>query len=508
MLNRLIRILGVITTIYLLVISVFRTCLMQQNEQGERYNAFLSDAWYLHIVVIAILLLLLWRFNALLSGGSEHIVRHAAGIACLIYAVCGLVLILTSRLEPISDCAKVMNAAQELLAGDVHAFLPDGYMGRYPFQRGLLLLDLGCILLFGDNAYLVLQILNLAALVGTLLCMTWLVQRIWSNSAISLLTILLQLLFLPLFLHITYNYGILYGIALSMLAICLAYYAWSEARHHYYVLSAVSMTLAIELKQNSLIWLIGLSMVLLAVAIPMLRENRQRGRMGILAVVLMIVMMRLTSMGSGAMIERLSGVPLSQGMPKTCWIYMALQDDDDRPGAYNGNSTSLYEECGYDYDTANEEAIHRIVQLFGYMASRPVATVRQFTRKIAYEWNNPTFESLDILQRDEAVYGEQSGLAHVILLQGVRQLVTQYMNLLQTVILLFSVAGAFTIWRRRGEWWEILLLTIFVGGFAFHLFWEAKPQYTLPYFLLLIPYAALGMVQIGEWMIRRETHAR
>jgi hypothetical protein len=38
----------------------------------------------------------------------------------------------------------------------------------------------------------------------------------------------------------------------------------------------------------------------------------------------------------------------------------------------------------------------------------------------------------------------------------------------------------------------MLLGTATVGGALFHTFWEAKPQYVLPYFVLLLPYCAMG----------------
>lgn len=37
----------------------------------------------------------------------------------------------------------------------------------------------------------------------------------------------------------------------------------------------------------------------------------------------------------------------------------------------------------------------------------------------------------------------------------------------------------------------VLPLT-FIGGFIFHLFWEGKCQYTLPYFMLLLPLSIIG----------------
>lgn len=39
---------------------------------------------------------------------------------------------------------------------------------------------------------------------------------------------------------------------------------------------------------------------------------------------------------------------------------------------------------------------------------------------------------------------------------------------------------------------RLLLPMIFIGGFIFHLFWEAKGQYTITYFVLLIPLLCKG----------------
>ena len=48
---------------------------------------------------------------------------------------------------------------------------------------------------------------------------------------------------------------------------------------------------------------------------------------------------------------------------------------------------------------------------------------------------------------------------------------------------------------------RLLLPTIFIGGFSFHLFWEAKSQYTITYFVLLIPYCAKGLMDMTNEMI-------
>ena len=39
----------------------------------------------------------------------------------------------------------------------------------------------------------------------------------------------------------------------------------------------------------------------------------------------------------------------------------------------------------------------------------------------------------------------------------------------------------------------ILMITIFLGGFFFHVLWEAKSRYVIPYFVVLIPIACISL---------------
>ena len=44
--------------------------------------------------------------------------------------------------------------------------------------------------------------------------------------------------------------------------------------------------------------------------------------------------------------------------------------------------------------------------------------------------------------------------------------------------------------------YELFNAVIMMGAFVFYMFWEAKSQYTLPYYYLLIPYAVMGWQQL------------
>lgn len=68
-------------------------------------------------------------------------------------------------------------------------------------------------------------------------------------------------------------------------------------------------------------------------------------------------------------------------------------------------------------------------------------------------------------------------------------------------VLLYLIFG-----RKDKRFFESLLLQITVlGGFVFHCVWEAKGQYTISYFVLLLPLAVLGFRSFFDWVGQKLT---
>ena len=49
---------------------------------------------------------------------------------------------------------------------------------------------------------------------------------------------------------------------------------------------------------------------------------------------------------------------------------------------------------------------------------------------------------------------------------------------------------------------EILLIVI-LGGILFHMLWEAKSRYVLPYFVMMLPLAAAGICEVTQKIQKR-----
>ncbi len=65
------------------------------------------------------------------------------------------------------------------------------------------------------------------------------------------------------------------------------------------------------------------------------------------------------------------------------------------------------------------------------------------------------------------------------------------MNQFQQLIFFGMLLSLFELWRRR-DMESSLLPLIILGGLLYHLLFEAKSQYAMPYFVLMIPMAAFG----------------
>ena len=65
------------------------------------------------------------------------------------------------------------------------------------------------------------------------------------------------------------------------------------------------------------------------------------------------------------------------------------------------------------------------------------------------------------------------------------------------LILIFGCSILVVYQKRKDMSLDLaLLLIIFIGGFLFHLLWEAKSRYILPYIIAIIPIASIEIETI------------
>ena len=85
-----------------------------------------------------------------------------------------------------------------------------------------------------------------------------------------------------------------------------------------------------------------------------------------------------------------------------------------------------------------------------------------------------------------------------------------YSVVLQAIFFL-AVVGGIVLWfglRNDGYkrvYWALPAFYI-IGGFVFQLFWESKSRYCMPYFFMIIPFAAYGCHSIIRGILNGSRH--
>ena len=212
--------------------------------------------------------------------------------------------------------------------------------------------------------------------------------------------------------------------------------------------------------------------------------------LSILLLFLLFVSYFASSMIPNYFVESVTGLQLGQGIPMTAYIEMGLQDSESGPGWFNGYNWNVYQNNGGDTQLASQQVASDLSNTLSNYITNPDQLIDFMYRKTTTEWCNPDFQCFWINRNVNFIQDDTWN---------------QYLNILQSIILLGTLAYIFFTGRHM-KLHRLLLPTIFIGGFIFHLFWEAKGQYTITYFVLLIPYCVKGLIdmtnEINDNMLR------
>lgn len=422
---------------------------------------------------------------------------HVHLSACImgLWAAAALAWVLCIRLVSESDCYALIMTAREFAQGDYSLFTW-GYFRGCSYQLGMVLLLEGVQRLFpGGNIDIIMQVANTVMSVLTMGIVCTLAQRMEESASAKRGCLLLMVCFLPYLLYNVYVYGTI----IMTLLICVALLCYScyvrTRRAGYGVVMALALAVGYVIKTNTLIAAVAL---LICAALDALRERR----LGAVPYVCMglltgLLMMRLVVW----QYELRSGVKLEPNVSLLTWLVMGLSDrgmEGVCPGWYNGYSGEFFD---IDITPEAQKAIvladlkARIPELL----SDPAYTAAFMRDKCLSQWIEPNYSTMSYGYRCEW-HGRYNGIAALVYREEspVRAVLDAYMNIDQQALYVLALIGGIRL-LRRGTGTDMLALPVTVlGGFLFHLLFEAKSQYIYPYAVLLMPVAAVGLETVAR----------
>lgn len=519
--NSAIRMLLAGAVFFLLLHSLFSTgfvgriFLADGSEQERTLN--IADRPLRHLILFVFLSVSLFLARRLWRAAQDQpLWRRMARYGNLVFPclilftfLAGTAYVLMTQLAPGSDPAKVYDIAMQWRQGDFSAFEEDAYLFRYPFQSGIVLFFYLLSFPFGMGNYVAIQLVNVVCLVVIYGLLAKLAAFFRPGKGLQNAAYVCLLLWTPLAFYVTYLYGILPGMALSLGAVWFAARYFSERRYRYIVLSSLCMGLATVIKMNCLIYLIAIACFLVYDALDILflskntnmskEAKRKKGAVSLLFILCLAGSVVLCNFSNNRIVEGIAGEKLPEGMPMISWVVMGLQEAPLGPGGYNGYIGKVFTESQYDTAKAEEASKRDLQETVDWMTEDLLKNGIPFlARKTAFQWNDPTFICLDRTRGRRAAVSVPAYLKSLIYGRGSVKL-SVFLNDIQTLIWAGVLLYLFLRWGR-GNLYELMGAVVFLGGYLFHLFWESSASYTIPYFVILIPYAVCGMAEWVEFM--------
>lgn len=444
------------------------------------------------------------------TGSPVKVIRTLVLLWCI---GLGGILILFGRTVPAADALSVYSIAEALAEGDTSVIHPtESYLSYYPQQIGLtaffeMLIRIWKLLPGNLPPYHFIKCIYVGLLCVILFFQERTVHLLWENEKTDCVYLILAGSDLPFIMYSSFLYGEIPSFA-------------AASAGFYYLLkllirrdgpgsslpavpAILCLSLSVMFRKNNLILLIA------ALTVLLLEWFRNR-RHALLAVGLACV---LCCLGVLPLVQKgyelRAGRELSSGVTATSYLAMGMQESSRADGWYNGFNFNTFREAGMDpvlADKVSRQAISERLQVF---REQPGYAAEFYLHKHLSQWSDGTYACR---QATLATYGGRSSF-FISLYEGpFSRFFIGYCNVWQNILYLGALicfcALSKDLRRKRTApaLSPYLCFIAVMGGFLFHIFWEANSRYIFLYSLLLLPYAACGISALISHVSNTSAH--
>ena len=481
----------------MLLLSIMRTSIVSDYEEHSDYAI---DNPLKHVLLVILVGIIVFMVSKIFKSQSlklkscklKPMIKRTAIILFVANLLMALYLVQNTQFEPLGDSSILWDIACQMHEGNYTDFQYLGYAERHFNQMGALFFLKALVGLVGAENQIVLQFINVAALGIFQLCL-WKISSQLFGETVGNLTLISCVQFFPLSLYVVFTYFNLISWALIALGIQQEISLFQTGRKRHLVIMVLAVFLAVQLKSFS--WIAVIAMVIYG-CYEGLRKKQFMALFGMLVAILLVAFAN-TGMKSNVLSE--TGAKELRTMPALGYVAMGMQESYMAPGWYNGVHDRTYLECEGKEALMKDTFAQMIRDRVQEFKQDPGYAVRFYYHKQASPWNNPSFQGF--------WFGEISD-AKVPVPQWIQSMYTgpirvklnNYLNYLLTLIhtgvLLCLVLGFRDIRLKH-----LLPGIYFLGGFVFLIFWEAKCQYTLGFFIFLLAYCAYGYVRLYRLLL-------
>lgn len=420
-------------------------------------------------------------------------------IFIIIYSIFQIYWINIRQATPAWDQGSVYSIAVKMYENKWEELKNSQYLELCPQQITIAATFSGIFKLLSSSSVKIIQyanvISNALTVVGIILITKILEKQYKINN--SLVLILIGTFFtLPLLS--TFVYGDLISITMCLFAIYFIMKYGIEKKKRYSIISAIFMAIGYTLRMNNLIFIIALSIYLILNIFK--KDDEEKNYKFILKQILILAMFIIIALVPATIlrssIQSKLDLDKDKKIPTLGYLYMGMEESYRANGWYSDYASWAWD----DVEASKEKYKNALIERLKYFAKDPKYFVKFYLGKISSMWTENTYASLWYNQTFN--FDQTQVETDIIRAEQIDKLVkdkTERLLMYQKALIIIIFGGTIlVIIKNRKELSNemILLITIFIGGFLFHILWEAKSRYIIPYLLVLIPVAAIS---IDSW---------
>lgn len=455
---------------------------------------------------LAVWILLLWF---LCRWALKNPVARKRLLLALVTAWCaawGLLLVLFGRTVPAADSMSVYSIAEVLAAGNMEVIHPvDSYLSYYPQQIGLAAYYEGIIRLWNLlpqdlPSYHIIKCINTVWACALIFFLYRAVHLLFEDHRTDIIFLTLAGANLPLLFYTSFVYGEVPSFALFSIGLWATLLFLKGGPHiaspgrliRLAALAAAAFAGSVLLRKNSLI------LVIAAVLVLVFQWFKTRRHSLLVTAVVFLA----CAMGILPLVQRCYELrahnTLSSGVPAMSYFAMGMQESSRGNGWYNAFNFDTYQQSGMNTETAVALSKEAIAERLAYFQNNPSYAASFYANKFLSQWADGTYACR---QATLATFGGRIGLLQQVYEGRYSGVLIFYCNAYQNLVYLGTFIFCLLALKKKtrdsfhGLPLYLCLIGV-IGGFLFHMLWEANSRYIFPYGLLLLPYAAAGLGQL------------
>lgn len=489
MLNRLVKniiiSLGIFFCLIVLVLNVIYISKIGNTIEENVSIENISISNMIITVLLVIVLKVLIRETEKLSSNTKWVIFVTFIVIYIIAQVCWINI---RKATPSGDQGEVFSAAVKMYENKLNELNGSKYFEMCPQQITIFAVFGTIFRLLSNSNVKVLQYANVISNVLTIIAIIMIDKKVDKYYNINKTRIIIfSGTFLSLPLLSTFVYGDLISLPFCLFALYFIMQYVIEKKNKYAIISATLMAIGYMLRMNNLIFIMAIVIYLILNII----DEKECIFSKIIVLVLFIILTLLPATLIRNSLQHKLNLNKNKQLPTTGYLYIGMQESYRANGWYSDYASWAWE----DVETSNERYTRAIKERVKYFLQNPGYFVKFYIKKVASMWTENTYASLWYNQTFN--FKKIENQENLITSQKIDELVrnnTENILIYQKALILMIFGTTIIVIiknRKKLSNETILLITIFIGGFLFHILWEAKSRYIIPYILVLIPIASI-----------------